>query len=416
MKNDSLANISSILKEKESEIQEFLFDLIRFPSISGHEKEISDYIYERFSEFVPECEQVFLTPSIENDPEFSFKVEGTQYGETSNVRIRIPGSQDGKSLIMNAQMDVVPPSKTMKNAFDPLVDNGIVYGRGAVNSKGTVASFFGMVLAMRELGITPAGDVILHIVTEEENGGNGTLAMIRYGDHADGVLYGGPSNLNVIPSIRGAVWFDVHITGRPAHSGSPGQSVSALIEAIKAMKALEDYHANLLQNSKGIPLFDEFDNPMPLNFGELHAGDWPAIAPAEANFRGVMGFLSNVTREQVMSNIEATIRGASDWLRDHTEIKFLYRHDSSITEPEDPVVIGLMKAANQSGLNPKLKALTGSGDSFFYRVLLGIPTVFFGPGDALTFAHADNEQIPFDDIIKAAEVYVRFVMDWGKKE
>jgi acetylornithine deacetylase/succinyl-diaminopimelate desuccinylase-like protein len=74
-------------------------------------------------------------------------------------------------------------------------------------------------------------------------------------------------------------------------------------------------------------------------------GDWPAIAPAEATFRGVMGFLNNVTREQVMSDLETVIRGASDWLKDHTEIKFLYHHDASITDPDDPLVTTVMEAA-----------------------------------------------------------------------
>ncbi len=112
-----MADLPSVLKEKGNEIQEFLCDLIRFPSTGCREKEISDYLYRRFSNLVPECEQVPIIPSIEDDPEFSFKVEGTEYGETSNVRVRIPGSGHGRSLILNAHMDVVPPSSTMKNPF-----------------------------------------------------------------------------------------------------------------------------------------------------------------------------------------------------------------------------------------------------------------------------------------------------------
>ena len=414
VKNDLFTDLPSVLKAKSNEIQEFLCDLIRFPSTGGREKGVSDYIYKRFSELVPECEQVFLTPAIEDDPEFSFKVEGTQYGETSNVRVRIPGSPDGKSLIMNAHMDVVPPSRTMKNPFDPCVENGIIYGRGSVDDKGSIASLFGMVLVMRELGLTPAGDIILHFVTEEENGGNGTLAMVRYGDRADGVISAEPSAFDVIPCMRGAVWFDVRITGRPAHSAQPDQLVSALKEAMKAIGALESYHADLLKKSRGIPLFDEYENPMPITFGELHSGDWPAMAPAEATFRGVMGFLNNVTREQVMHDMEAAIRGASDWLKDHTEVKFLYRHDASLTDPDHPLVTSLMEAANQSGVCPDIIALPASSDAFFYNVLLGIPVVMFGPGNGREFAHTDNEQIELDNILKVSEVYTRLALSWGQ--
>ncbi len=414
MKRDILTDLSYVLEEKSIEISEFLCDLIRFPSTGCREKEISDYIYRRFSELVPECEQVPITPSIEDDTEFSFKVEGTEYGETSNVRVCILGSGDGRSVILNAHMDVVPPSSTMKNPYEPRVDNGIIYGRGAEDDKGGIASFFGMVLAMRELSLTPAGDVILHMVTEEENGGNGTLAMIRYGDRADGMISGEPAGFNVYTSVRGAVWFDVRIEGHPAHSGSPGESISALMEARKAMNALEAYHAELLGRSKGIPLFDDYENPMPLTFGELHTGDWPAIAPAESAFRGVMGFLTNVTREQVMRDIEDVIKGASDWLRDHTKIKFLYRHDACVTDPDDSFVVAVIDAARRSGLEPKILANPASNDMWFYRNFLGIPAVKFGPGTGET-CHKDNEQIRLDDVLKMAEVYVRFIMDWGSE-
>ncbi len=223
------------------------------------------------------------------------------------------------------------------------------------------------------------------------------------------------NRFNVYTSVRGAVWFDVRIQGKPAHSGCPGESVSALMEARKAMNALEDYHADLLRRSRGIPLFDDYENPMPLTFGELRAGDWPAIAPAEATFRGVMGFLINVTREQVMRDIEDVVRGASSWLRDHTEISFIYRHDACVTGPDDPFVMAVVEAARSSGLDPKILANPASNDMWYYRNFLGIPVVKFGPGSGKT-CHKDNEQIRLDDIIKMAEVYVRFIIEWGNKE
>ena len=55
--------------------------------------------------------------------------------------------------------------------------------------------------------------------------------------------------------------------------------------AIRAMEILEQYHARLLAASRGIPLFDQFPNPMPITFGKLAAGDWPATAPASAGSR-----------------------------------------------------------------------------------------------------------------------------------
>ncbi len=120
-----------------------------------------------------------------------------------------------------------------------------------------------------------------------------------------------------------------------------------------------------------------------------------------------------MTREKVMREIEETVRYASDWLEGHTELKFLYRHDASITDPEDQLVKNLLEASHQSGLKPNVVALPASSDAFFYNVLLGIPTVMFGPGDGRKYSHTDYEQIQIDDVLKASEVYVQCVLSYG---
>ncbi len=66
------------------------------------------------------------------------------------------------------------------------------------------------------------GDVLAHLVVEEEVGGNGTLAMVRRGEQADGCVVMEPTDLRILSSVRGAVWFRVICTGRPGHSGSAG--------------------------------------------------------------------------------------------------------------------------------------------------------------------------------------------------
>ena len=72
--------------------------------------------------------------------------------------------------------------------------------------------------AMKKLGIRPKGDVILHIVVEEETGGNGTLALIRDGVQAECCLNLEPCSNNMLASIRGAVWFTGIVQGKAGHS------------------------------------------------------------------------------------------------------------------------------------------------------------------------------------------------------
>jgi acetylornithine deacetylase len=309
---------------------------------------------------------------------------------------------------------VVPPSQGQERPFEPRVEDGVVRGRGACDAKGQAATLFTVLGAMRRLGMKPRGDVIAHLVVEEEVGGNGTLAMTRRGEKADACIVMEPTDLRIYSSVRGAVWFRVVCTGKPGHSGSAGGTVSALKMAIQVIGILENYHASLLAASRGIPLFDQFPNPMPITFGRLHAGDWPATAPARAVVEGVLGLLPNKTRYQVMEEMrQAIVAGGDAWLREHFQLEFMYRHDAHVLATDHPLVTGLQAACGEAGVAGEVSAMTASCDSWFYNNQLNIPSVVFGPG-SLGFAHSNEEQIRLDDIATAAAVLLRFIEKWGQ--
>jgi acetylornithine deacetylase len=253
---------------------------------------------------------------------------------------------------------------------------------------------------------------LAHLVVEEEVGGNGTLAMVRRGEEADGCIVMEPTDLRILSSVRGAVWFRVTCKGRPGHSGRAGDTVSALKLAIRTLEILEQYHARLLASSRGIPLFDQFSNPMPITFGKLAAGDWPATTPAWASVEGVLGFLPNKTRHLVMEEMRQAILDSGDeWLRDHFTLEFMYRHDAHVLDPGHPLVTGLQACCREASAPGEVSAMTASCDSWFYNNQLRIPTVVFGPG-SLRFAHSNEEQIGLDEIGEAATILVRFLAGW----
>jgi len=178
------------------------------------------------------------------------------------------------------------------------------------------------------------------------------------------------------------------------------------------MQILENYHQRLLSESKGIPLFDEFENPMPITFGKLQAGNWPASTPDKAVLEGVLGLLPNKTRFEVMQEMEAEIVQEGDaHLRDHFQIEFTYRHDAHTLDLTHPLVTVLSNACSQAGIEPRNSAMVASCDSWFYSKLLSIPTVVFGPGD-LTSAHSSEEHIQVEQIEKASEILFNFLNQW----
>jgi acetylornithine deacetylase len=326
--------------------------------------------------------------------------------------LRVPGANAGRSLLFNTHLDVVPASEGQDRPFDPLVEAGIVHGRGACDAKGQAAAIFTVLAALRRLGLRLDGDLLAHLVVEEEVGGNGTLAMTRRGERADACIVMEPTEMRILSSVRGAVWFRVVCTGKPGHSGRAGGTVSALKMAIQVIANLERYHARLLAESRGIPLFDQFPNPMPITFGKLEAGNWPAAAPARAVLEGVLGLLPNKTRYQVMDEMkQAIVEDADDWLRENVALEFMYRHDSHVLDPAHPLPTGLAASCREAGIPGEISAMTASCDSWFYNNQLKIPSVVFGPG-TLSVAHSREERISLDDISKAAVILMRFVQNW----
>lgn len=403
-------DIRAAVEATRAEAERFLCDLIRFPSLPGQEAEAVDYAGRQFAELA-EVEHVPLSNGLREDPDYSDPVPGLEYDGRFNLRVRLPGSGGGRKLLMNTHIDVVPPSQGQERPFDPRTDSGLVHGRGACDAKGQIAAIFAALSALRRLGV-PAGDVLAHIVVEEEVGGNGTLAMIRRGEQADACIVMEPTTMRILSSVRGAVWFRVTCTGRPGHSGRALETVSALKMSIRVIEILEQYHARLLAASRGIPLFDQFANPMPITFGKLSAGDWPATAPARAVVEGVLGLLPNKTRHEVMEEMrQAILDGGDQWLREHFTLDFMYRHDAHVLDTGHPLVTGLQASCRELNAAGEVTAMTASCDSWFYNNQLGIPTVVFGPG-SLGFAHTNEERIHMDEVLQAAAILTRFAGQW----
>ena len=176
----ALADIQSAVAALRSDTGEFLCGLIRFPSLPGQEADAVEFAARRFAE-IAEVERVPLSNALRDDEDYADPVPGLTYDGRFNLRVRRPGAGGGRSLLFNTHLDVVPPSQGQERPFEPLVENGLVRGRGACDAKGQAAALFTALKALKRLGATLGGDVLAHLVVEEEVGGNGTLALARRG-------------------------------------------------------------------------------------------------------------------------------------------------------------------------------------------------------------------------------------------
>ena len=282
----------------------------------------------------------------------------------------------------------------------------MVTGRGACDAKGQIATAYLMFLAMKRMGLVPPLDVMLHLVVEEEVGGNGSLALTqKKWDFSKAVVLE-PTDLRILTAARGVVWFRITFNGKSGHSGEAGRTESALKMAVNAISLLEAYHKDLIAQSRNVPPFEQFENPMPLTFGVLNSGSWPATVPDTATLEGVMGFLPNKTSGEITAEIE--------WLFENSPLAGKYQFDftvvraPSVTDRGDPLIEQISSACLGAGQRATLSALTACCDAWFYT-RQNIPTVIFGAG-SLKQAHSANESISLQEIAVAAEVLLNLAL------
>src|SRR5271157_620509 len=130
MNHFALPEIRAAIQAAHRETEQFLCDLIRFPSLPGKEMEAVEYAAQRFAE-VGEVERIPLTNALRGDEDYADPVRGIEYDGRSELRVRVAGTGGGRSLLFNTHLDVVPASQGQDQAFDPRVSANRVHGRGA---------------------------------------------------------------------------------------------------------------------------------------------------------------------------------------------------------------------------------------------------------------------------------------------
>jgi acetylornithine deacetylase/succinyl-diaminopimelate desuccinylase-like protein len=136
------------------EVLDLARDLIRVDTTNGNETAAAELVRDRLAAAGVEAELVARDP------------------RRANVVARIPGSGDGPSLAYVGHLDVVPadPRDWKHPPFAAVVEEGWLYGRGAVDMKNEVAIRTVAMAALARDGFRPRGDLVLVMVADEEDG------------------------------------------------------------------------------------------------------------------------------------------------------------------------------------------------------------------------------------------------------
>lgn len=402
----------------ESEV-EFLRGLVRRPSTLGDEAIVQRFVAAELAEMglEPDLWQVDHA-EIARLPGYS-PVEWSYESRPNVAAVWRSPSRDGRSLVLNGHVDVVPATPEHHWTYDPWggeVADGKMYGRGAADMKGGVAAMIYAVRALREAGVELSGDVTLETVIEEECTGNGALAARARGYGADAAIIPEPFGRRLLEAQVGVMWARVTVRGKGAHAERASASVNAVLKACQLMEAVKELEDRVNDPADRHPLFENVEHPLNYNVGIVRGGDWASSVPEECAFEVRLSCYPGEDLTEVESRFRERLLDAAradPWLSENPpDISFYaFRAEGCAVDRNEPVAASLLLAHRQvTGEEPDFFSFTGTTDARFFNLYHGIPATCYGPAGANL--HAPDEWVDLESVREVTKVLALSAMDW----
>ena len=407
--------IRSVEKRKQKMIDD-LKEVVACDSTLGNEAAAQTVIRKHFSQLGVDIKEVEIDlEKLSNLPGFSPPVSNKTDGRPNLIGIHRPRQKQGKSLILNGHIDVVPtgPEHLWDHPpFSPYTEGDWFYGRGAGDMKAGITAYCHAIAALQDIGYQPAADVFLQSVVEEECTGNGALACLDAGYTADAAIIPEPFAQTCLIAQVGVMWFQLKLTGKPAHvlDTSNGSNVfDALYLIVERLKQLE---AEWNEKEHRHHCYQHHSHPINFNLGKVQGGDWASTVACycEADFR--LGFFPGEELDDIKNKLEQAI--AEVVLPQGIEIEICYsgfQAEGCEISEEDPLITSI-KEAHQLVTSNECETLTSTAttDCRFFQLYGDTPATCYGP--VAENIHGFNERVSISSTVQVAQVIAVFIANW----
>ncbi len=387
--------------DERSQMMDFLRALVQTPSLSCDERAIAHLIQQ-------ELHQVGVG-SVMTDC-------------VGSVVARL-GNGNGPTLLIDAHMDTVAPSASSwpYGPYSGTIKDGKLYGLGACDMKGSIASMVYAAKRLVETGVELNGNLVLAFAVQEEPCEGCALKVLveEEGIRPDWVVLADPSDLTIRRGHRGRVLFKVTVHGKSSHGSRPDLGENAITAAVRLIFSVDLLAAGLAN--------DPFLGPGTLAVTHIESQSPSANAiPDSCTFyidrrltlgetaaRAQMQIESVVEREGIQASVEVVEYDARSYLgyRLHAREAF----NPWALDQDHPLLTTASHAAQSVlGHAPAITSWAFSTDGVYSMAEAGIPTIGFGPGNP-DDAHTVNDHVVLDDVAQAAQIFALLaVMLLGK--
>jgi succinyl-diaminopimelate desuccinylase len=380
-------------------LTQLLCDLIALPSVNPErevaraqapygERRVADFVLNHFQSLGLAVERHEVLPGREN------------------VLVFLPGSDSSlEPVLLEAHMDTVDV-QGMDSPFTPSIKQERVYGRGACDTKGSLAVMIHTVSELAAGDVVPRRGCVLAATADEEYGMRGAQRLVLDGKAFCAAIVGEPTGLRLVSAHDGQMYVRIAAHGKAAHTSNPQNGVNA----IYIIKDLVDV---LLRRSSAEYCEREHSlcGPPKVTVSMVQGGISEHIVPDYCEITIDCRVIPGETCDRVLEEI----KGWADQgltLADRQRITFAEPHkmEPPMETPTDhPLVQGLRDAAYQVLGRAEVVGVAYNTNASHYAAA-GIPCVVFGPG-SIAQAHSVEEYVEIEQLHAAAQILRRFLLD-----
>ena len=330
-----------------------------------------------------------------------FNIEKLPFAEVENIWAR--RGSTSPLFAFAGHTDVVPTGPVEQwdvPPFEPQVIDGVLYGRGAADMKGSLAAM----ITATERFIAAHPDhkgSIAYLITSDEEGPsiNGTVKVVEHlqarNEKIDMCLVGEPSSTHKLGDVvkngrRGSLSGTLVIHGKQGHVAYPHLALNPVHQSAAAIKELVE-----IQWDQG----NEFFPPTSLQISNIHAGTGANnVIPGDLEILFNLRFSTETTEQEIRQKVEAVL----DKYKLDYDLQWNLSGHPFIT-PEGELVAATCKAIKKvCGYDTELSTAGGTSDGRFIAPT-GSQVIELGPLNATI--HQINEHVLAEDLDTLSEIY-----------
>lgn len=311
------------------------------------------------------------------------------------------GAKTKPRVLFAPHLDTVSVGGMTIPPFGGEVRDGRVWGRGACDTKGTMAA---MLWAIREeqeaiLAGEIGADIAFVGLMGEETGQPGSKHFgAHYGSEFDFGLVGEPTENHIVHCHKGCFWAQLTTTGKASHGASPHLGENAITKMMPIIQAVDTEFREILAGYTH-PVLEKST----VNIGQIRGGVKTNIVPEKCT---VSLDLRETPALVADGGARAVLRRFLDekgWTEDYVTVSEAPKPVALDTSPDNPFVQKLLNATPGT----KLVGAPWFCDAVWLAAG-GIPSVAAGPG-SIDQAHTKDEWISIKQLEAGVTFYRNFL-------